>query len=77
MLLDDLDKYIDFKFACPFYKQTFSMFNFLPQEKFLPAILNRKVKFSMVVKFDGKLLETNKSVWLFSFNVFGEIGTKK
>lgn len=74
MLLDDLDKFIDFKFSCPFQAQKFGMYNFLPQEKFLPAILqNRSIKFQLITKFDGKLLNAKKSVWLFSFKVLGEI----
>lgn len=73
MLLDD--KFLDFKFICPFPKQTFGCYNFNPNPKFLPPVLllTRSIKFLLVVKFDGKLLDSKKSVWLFSYKILGEV----
>jgi hypothetical protein len=76
MLMDDFDKYFNFNFTCPFPKQTFGMYNFMPNEKFLPQILqNRKFKFALTVKFDGKLINIKKTVWLFTFRIIGVINS--
>jgi hypothetical protein len=74
MLMDDFNQYFDFNFTCPFPKQKFGCYNFVPNAKFLPPILfGRTIGFLLIVKFDGKLLDSKKTVWLFSYKIMGKI----
>jgi hypothetical protein len=75
MVMDDLNKYFDFKFTCPFPKQKFGCYNFVANANFLPPIfsLGGSIKVMVIAKFDGKLLGSKKTVSLFSYKILTEI----
>jgi hypothetical protein len=74
MLFDDFDKYFDCKFECPFKKQNFGFYNFIPNDNYLPPILfNRSLKFLLTVKINGKLNHSKNSIWLISMKITGNL----
>lgn len=74
MLFDDFNKYFNTTFACPFPKQIYGFYNFEANAKFLPPLLlNRDIKYQLVVKTDGKLMNSSNAVWLYSIKIHGEI----
>lgn len=78
MMMEEFDKTADFKWTCPFPKQTYSLYNFSPNDKFLPTfvIKNKTIKFMMLVRFDGKLIDTKTVINLFTFKLYGSITGK-
>jgi hypothetical protein len=72
MLLDDFDKYFDCKFECPFKKQKFGFYFFIPNDKYLPPfLLNLSVKFLLIVRLDGKTSDSKNSVSLLTLKING------
>lgn len=75
MIMEDFDKYFDKRFTCPFPAQTFGLYGFTPNTKYLPSILlNRHIKFQLIVKVEGKWLNSTRIVTLFTFKLHGEVG---
>lgn len=57
-----------------YLQKSFQFTNFTPNEQFLPMFLmTGRIRYSMMVKFDGKLLRAKKMVNLFSVKLFGEL----
>lgn len=74
MLLDDFNRFVTTTFPCPFPKQVYGFYNFKPNEKYLPTfLLNRDIKFKLIVKTDGKLMNSTNALWLYSMKLHGEI----
>lgn len=77
-MFDSFVEHHDFNFTCPFPAQKFKLFNFVPQDKFLPPILLLKsVNFELIINFDGQLINSKKTTFLFSIKVYGEINNNK
>ncbi|KAG5676101.1 hypothetical protein PVAND_005955 [Polypedilum vanderplanki] len=73
MAMDEPNKF-NALFQCPLPANTYGFYNFKANDKLLPPIMiGRSIKFQLVVKCDGKRMNSKSVVWMFSIKLQGEV----